>query len=124
MKLEITDSIRHHLQWLLRDVKAQAKGNAVPVKRCQVTITISAEMKLTFPEISSVTVQWVDKGLEPMSEYAHVMTADEWNESVKQGAFTPDDGNGYWATETKMDADFDCFREKPKWATHVAWFNK
>lgn len=62
--------------------------------------------------------------LEPIPEYAHVMSEKEWNESVESGCFIPYDGSGYWATEKGMDPNADAFYPKPDWATHVAWFNK
>lgn len=56
--------------------------------------------------------------------YGDVMKASVWEEQVRNGMFTPDDGIGYWATETKMRPDTDCFDGCPEWATHVVWFNK
>lgn len=54
-----------------------------------------------------------------------VMTAEDWEDAVNDGAFIHSDGCGNWATaEGYSDDDNDVFGPKPEWATHVAWFNK
>ncbi len=53
-----------------------------------------------------------------------IMTKEEWIECVRCGAFIPDDGVGYWGTETHYGEQFDSFHVAPKSATHVHWFNK
>ncbi|NJL70805.1 MAG: hypothetical protein HC888_03950 [Candidatus Competibacteraceae bacterium] len=60
----------------------------------------------------------------PLPDYGDLFPIDEWKEAVKNGSFIPYDGTGYYATETEMDIDTDSFEPPPKWATHVAWFNK
>lgn len=63
--------------------------------------------------------------LEKIPEYADLMTIDEWKSSVACGGFIPYDGDGHWATADKMDDSSDVWvGEEPKWATHVAWFNR
>ncbi len=60
-------------------------------------------------------------------DYADVMTKEEWLESIRCGAFIPDDGCGYWAKEIDgsiLESGVDCFTEPPDDATHVAWYNK
>ncbi len=61
--------------------------------------------------------------MQPNPDYGDLFTVKEWDESVKFGAFIPDDGDGYWATE-KEHAYISVWDEKPDWATHVVWFNK
>jgi len=62
---------------------------------------------------------------EPVPDYADLMTKAEWIAAVEDpGLFVPDDGAGHWATKTVMDTTTDSFDKAPKWATHVAWFNK
>ncbi len=56
-------------------------------------------------------------------EYGDVFTLEDWDKSVVAGAFIPDDGDGYWATE-KQYAHISVWDTKPDWATHVVWFNK
>lgn len=52
----------------------------------------------------------------------NLMPADEFLQAVEAGGFIPDDGVGYWATETARSA-IDAFEPQPAWATHVLWFN-
>ena len=56
--------------------------------------------------------------------YGEIMTKEEWLECVEVGAFIPDDGVGYWGTETHYSYDFYCFNSAPTEATHVHWFNR
>lgn len=59
-------------------------------------------------------------------DYADVITFEEFQDYVRMGAFIPDDGDGYYATETHM------WRYPSVWdgstiphgTTHIAWFNK
>ncbi len=53
----------------------------------------------------------------------------EWEEAVKFGDFIDYDGHGYLSTETEMSDKLILPSDvgnkfKPKWATHVAWFNR
>lgn len=52
-----------------------------------------------------------------------LMTLDDWEENVRCGMFTPDDGTGYPATVNGYDRNSSCWNI-PEWATHVMWFNK
>lgn len=61
--------------------------------------------------------------LEPIPDYGDVMTLEDFQSSHRAGALIPDDGSGYFATETGMSRE-DCFDEPPAWATHVVWFNR
>lgn len=56
--------------------------------------------------------------------YVDVMSKGEWISYVKCGVFIPDDGFGYWGSETHYSEDHDSFSKPPKEATHVHWFNK
>lgn len=64
---------------------------------------------------------------EPIPEYGHVMTMEEFRESVRLGMFIDYDGSGYPAKDGKMmrkyirPSDLD---QIPEDATHVVWFNK
>lgn len=65
--------------------------------------------------------------LEPYNEeFGDKFTAKEWcSEWVRGCSFIPSDGDGYWGTEEGYSySHYDIFGVKPKWATHVAWFNK
>ena len=65
---------------------------------------------------------------EEVPKYADVMSLDEWEELVSEGAFTDEDGFGNYAKEIDgklmscTDEVFGGF--KPESATHVAWYNK
>jgi hypothetical protein len=56
--------------------------------------------------------------------HSDVMTAEEWESCVECGAFIPDDGIGYWGTETHYNMRCDSFMRKPEGATHVHWYNR
>uniref|UniRef100_A0AAU8GH09 Uncharacterized protein n=2 Tax=unclassified Seunavirus TaxID=2494210 RepID=A0AAU8GH09_9CAUD len=60
----------------------------------------------------------------PIPSYADVMTAEQWECSVRCGAFIPDDGIGYWCRDDKHESCVSCWTPKPEWATHVAWYNR
>lgn len=63
--------------------------------------------------------------LEPFDNwYTDLFPLEEWNRAIRSHAITPNDGNGYWATETKMSM-YDCFdpNPDPERFTHVVWFN-
>ncbi len=70
--------------------------------------------------------------LRPNPSYGDLMTADEFVEMCRCGAFISDDGSGNWATATHCDSRRDIsirklvtgIDKKPNWATHVMWFNK
>jgi len=69
--------------------------------------------------------------LTPIPDYADVMTVKEFSDSVKIGAFTNDDGSGYYANPPLMEDHLnylDCreiYKGNIKTGfTHVAWFNK
>jgi hypothetical protein len=58
-------------------------------------------------------------------QYADIMTIHEFDACVKCGAFIPDDGNGYYGTETHYSYSAGVWSEWPtKEATHVHWYNK
>ena len=57
-------------------------------------------------------------------DFADIMTAEEWNEAVKQGWFNNDDGSGYWVKDGKECKDAEVFSSPQLDATHVAWYNK
>lgn len=64
--------------------------------------------------------------LQDFDEYGDVFTACEWMADGCRGmSFIPSDGCGYWANERGYSYDHaDVFGYKPKWATHVAWYNQ
>jgi hypothetical protein len=58
-------------------------------------------------------------------EHSDVFTIDEFKTNCEYGAFTPDDGCGYWATGIVMDHCANVWSVvRPAWATHVVWFNR
>lgn len=62
--------------------------------------------------------------LVPIPDYGEKMLAQDWIDSINSGAYNEYDGSGYWATDSEMDDEADCFSPQPSWATHVVWFNK
>ena len=62
--------------------------------------------------------------LEAIPNYGEVLLISSFNECLKQGIITEDDGNAYWAIKHKRSY-FDAFNiPKPEWATHVVYFGK
>lgn len=63
-----------------------------------------------------------------------LMKKYDWYIQLGQGVYNSMDGSGYFGTETWFDMDHPVFEfltgfpvhpdNAPKWATHVAWFNK
>jgi hypothetical protein len=53
-----------------------------------------------------------------------LFTVEEWSTEEYQHMFSPDDGDGHWATATHTDYSSVFNTPRPKWATHVVWFNK
>jgi hypothetical protein len=72
--------------------------------------------------------------MRPLQEDDDLFTISDFMEDVNEFMITPDDGMGFWATETEReygwDAQINVYGLKigkvkpPEWATHVAWFNK
>lgn len=69
--------------------------------------------------------------LSPIPDYGDHMTWETFVECVECGGFTDDDGSGDLATETQIGnqgiSPSDIRRPdfvRPKWATHVVWYNK
>lgn len=63
----------------------------------------------------------------PVSEYACIITIEEWQTSVKAGQFNEYDGAGCWVRDGQEMTDCafdDVFSEPPEGATHIAWYNK
>jgi hypothetical protein len=70
----------------------------------------------------------------PSEQEGSHMTIGEFNANVEFGMFTPDDGDGYYATQDVFDRDFPVFPDEPydkgdlehvtRNFTHVVWFNK
>lgn len=60
----------------------------------------------------------------PVPDYADVMSAEDWSNCVRVGAFIPDDGDGYWCKNGIYESNVSCWKPKPEWATHVAWYNR
>jgi len=57
-------------------------------------------------------------------DYSDIMTIEEFEECVKCGSFIPDDGSGYYGTETHYNYLSVWSYIAPKGATHVHWYNK
>lgn len=64
------------------------------------------------------------RDMKPLSDYGHHMTIEDFFDEVKCGALIPDDGDGYWATETQESRINVWDEDNPRWATHVMWYNK
>lgn len=68
---------------------------------------------------------------DEISEYDCHLIIDDFVNSVKCGAYTDDDGFGYYATADKVsnivvnlgDIEYN-EDERPKWATHIVWYNR
>lgn len=52
-----------------------------------------------------------------------LLTVEEFNKHLDKGSIICDDGDGYWATETKKSDESVWIVDKPEWATHVIWYN-
>ena len=61
---------------------------------------------------------------KPLPNYGHLMTIEDWKESVSDGGFIEDDGHGYFAKGNMYTYEGDIFCNEPEDATHVIWFNK
>lgn len=59
-----------------------------------------------------------------LPDYGELMTQEAWFAAVDHRAFIPYDGSGYWATTDRMSNWSVWEVKRPKWATHVMWFNK
>ena len=58
-------------------------------------------------------------------KYADVMPIPEFDGCVDVGAFIPDDGNGYYGTETHYSYSYGVWSDyPPEGATHVHWYNQ
>lgn len=63
--------------------------------------------------------------LEKLPSFGDLFTLKDFDEMANSGGITDDDGVGYYATERGLSRKHDCFGDdRPKWATHVMWFNK
>lgn len=78
-------------------------------------------------------VDWYDEPkrlkFEPIPSYGDMMTWDEFVGAVKCGGFIDYDGHGDLATSKTVSnkhikpSQVAGFR-RPKWATHVCWYNR
>lgn len=59
----------------------------------------------------------------PEKDMNFLMTVEDFEDAEKANAILPSDGCGFWATEKQMSQKISCFAQKPKWATHVVWYN-
>lgn len=68
---------------------------------------------------------WFNKSFIDMN-VGNLFTLDEWIDLLKTGAINRYDGSGYWATETQHFDEGDIFdiNTKPRYCTHIMWFNK
>jgi hypothetical protein len=54
-----------------------------------------------------------------------VFSLTEFKEHVKMNILTPEDGDGYWATNVHVSSINVWNGEgRPSWATQVVWYNK
>ena len=69
--------------------------------------------------------------MNPLPDYGDLMTWEDFESTCKGGAFIDTDGSGYMAIEhaestipirpSQIVREANC---RPKWATHVMWYNK
>lgn len=60
-------------------------------------------------------------------KYADIFTIEEFVDAVVCGAFIPDDGTGYFGTDTHYSYEAGVWGwngKRPEGATHVHWYNK
>lgn len=63
--------------------------------------------------------------IENKNSYTDIMTIAEFFECERLGIFIPDDGTGYYGTQTHYTCDVSLWQHlPPECATHVHWFNK
>jgi len=60
----------------------------------------------------------------PKPKDCEYMTIEEFKNAVECGAYTHDDGIGYYATEMKMTDKVCMYGPYDDIWTHVVWFNK
>lgn len=87
------------------------------------------EIDRTIDAVKEMTEHTLDEpptSLMENEDYADVFTVEKWmSEGMRGCCFIPSDGSGYWGTEKEHSMDHsDVWGHKPKWATHVIWFNK
>lgn len=67
---------------------------------------------------------------QPTDKFADIFTLTEFKQALQSGLFIPDDGCGYFGTETHFSFDFEIWemleklKTRPEGATHVHWYNK
>ncbi len=62
---------------------------------------------------------------EAMNIGEDIMTIEEFTACKECGLFIPDDGSGYWGTETHYTYEGSVWlKTPPEGATHVHWYNK
>ena len=68
---------------------------------------------------------------EVTDKFVDLYTLDEFKGMIKIGAFIPDDGCGYFGTESHYSFDYevwsimlDKMQTRPEGATHIHWYNK
>jgi hypothetical protein len=60
-----------------------------------------------------------------MEPYGELFTVEDWFKNVENGYFIPNDGVGYYGTETEEWPQHSVWGgEPPEGATHVWWYNK
>lgn len=74
-------------------------------------------------KLVSSNYRFYDEVLDPEFD-DHIMTVDEWNESLELGLYGNYDGTGYWVKEGKACRDAEVFHSPQLDATHVVWYNK
>lgn len=62
--------------------------------------------------------------VEPDPEFC-LFGVNEFRDMLRNGELTPDDGTGYWATDTEV-SDKSCWslRGRPREASFVVWYPK
>ena len=66
----------------------------------------------------------IDSSIEDEYEFSELIELEDWKESVKFGAFIPDDGDGYYVVDGKKTSVYVWEHPAPEGTTHVIWYNK
>lgn len=53
-----------------------------------------------------------------------IMSVEEYKDGLALGVISIYDGTGYWCTSDMYVSNLVVNSYRPKWASHVAWYNK
>lgn len=110
--------------------KGRTSGRYCPTRKLHIRTTVYAhdhgdQHKQHMAKRHDTGGNVMSEQLLLLPDYGDLIPMRRWRESVKYGLFIPYDGSGCWATKTRYDATSNVWQDKrPKWATHVMWFNK